>query len=344
MSTEEKTIDIAWATILKIGIAFLIFYILFLIRDLIVWLVFAIIISLLFNPAIDFLQRRKVPRVLGSALVYIFIFGIFGLLIYIVAPSFATETNRFTQNFPQYFEKAVPLLKGLNISAFENLESFTNAIEKTLSSASQNIFSAIAMIFGGIASTLFVFFTAFFLSLEEKAVEKALSLFSPRKYEAYIANLWERCQIKVSGWFVSRILSCLFIAVFSFLIFTLFKTDYAFSMAFLAGMTNFIPIIGPIAMAIVAFAMVAIESSLMKAIFVVAAFMLLQQIEGNVITPILTKKFIGLPPVLVLLALAIGGQLWGILGAILVIPLAGILYEFLKDFLAKRKQEPEANP
>ena len=61
------------------------------------------------------------------------------------------------------------------------------------------------------------------------------------------------------------------------------------------------------------------------------------QIEGNILTPILSKKFIGLPPVLVLIALLIGGQLWGIMGAILAIPLAGIFFEFVRDFFKKRK-------
>jgi len=81
--------------------------------------------------------------------------------------------------------------------------------------------------------------------------------------------------------------------------------------------------------------------SISKAIFALFAFVLIQQIEGNILTPILTKKFIDLPPVLVLISLAIGGKLWGILGAILAIPLAGIIYEFLKDFLEKRKAEEE---
>jgi len=336
---NERVFDISWSTILKVGIAFLIFYLLFLIRDLVVWLIFAIIISILFNPAIDFLQKRRVPRVLSAVLVYVSIFGLFGLSIYLITPSFITEIKNFSQNFPQYFEKIVPVLKGLNIPALQNLENFTGIIEKTLTSASQNIFSAIAMIFGGIASTLFVIFTAFFISLEEKAIERVLSLFASHRYEAYIANLWSRCQTKVSGWFISRVLSCLFIGLASYLIFFLFKTDYAVSLAFLAAITNFIPILGPVVMAVVAFVMVAVGSSLAKAFFVLIAFILLQQIEGNILSPILSKKFVGLPAVLVLLALAVGGKLWGMLGAILAIPLAGILFEFLRDFLTKRKAE-----
>ena len=76
-----------------------------------------------------------------------------------------------------------------------------------------------------------------------------------------------------------------------------------------------------------------------KAVFILIAFTLLQQIEGNIISPILTKKFVGIPAVLVLVALLIGSQLWGILGAILAIPLAGVIFEFLRDFLRKRKNE-----
>jgi predicted PurR-regulated permease PerM len=334
---NEKSIDISWSTLLKIGIAFIIFYILFLIKSLIIWFVFAVIISLLFDPAITFLQKRRIPRFLGAIVIYILIFGSFGLAIYTITPSFVSEIQKFTQNFPQYFEKLVPVLKGLNIPAFENLENFTNTFSGTLANASKNIFSAIAAIFGGLTSTLFVLFTAFFLSLEERPIARVLELFAPRKYEDYLSSLWLRCQTKVSGWFLSRLLASLFIGIFSFLIFFLFGADYSFSLAFLAAITNFIPIIGPIVMAILAFTIVAVGSSIVKAIFVVVAFTLLQQIEGNIISPILSKKFIGLPPVLVLLALAIGAELWGILGAILVIPLVGILYEFLRDFLAKRK-------
>ncbi|GAI37440.1 unnamed protein product, partial [marine sediment metagenome] len=99
-----------------------------------------------------------------------------------------------------------------------------------------------------------------------------------------------------------------------------------------------IPILGPIIAGAVAFIFVALDSWL-KAIFVLIIFILIQQIEGNILTPVLTKKFVGLPPVLVLISLAVGAKLLGILGAILAIPLAGILFEFLRDFLKKKKEE-----
>ena len=100
-------------------------------------------------------------------------------------------------------------------------------------------------------------------------------------------------------------------------------------------------VIGPILATVLIALLVALDSPT-RALFVVLAITLIQQVENNILTPILSRKFIGLPPVLVLVALAIGGQFWGIMGAILAIPLAGILFEFLRDFLKKRKEEQTA--
>lgn len=336
---EEKVLDISWGTILKIALAFLIFYIIYLVRDILVWFIFALIISLLFNPAIDFLKRLRVPRALAVIFVYVAFFGIFGLVIYSTIPMFVNEIQQFSQLFPQYFEKIAPSLKGLGIEAFESMESFTTALGNGLQRASSDILSALAIFFGGIGSTLFILAIALFLSLEEKGIEKVVALLSPKKYESFVLSLWEKSQIKVAGWFGSRILTCLFvgIAVFIMLKFA-FNVKYSFILALLAGVLDFIPILGPFIAGALAFIFVALDSWL-KAIFVLIGFLLIQQIEGNLLSPVLTKKFVGLPPVLVLISLSIGGKLLGILGAVLAIPLAGILFEFTKDFLKKKKEE-----
>ncbi len=332
-----RTLDITWGTILKIAAAFLCFYFIYLIRDILIWIIFALIISVLFNPAINFLQKRKFPRVLATILIYVGIFGILGFLIYLISPAFVSEIQQFTQLFSQYFEKVAPPLKGLGIEAFESFELFTEALQGWLLKASSSIFNAISAIFGGIFSTVTIFAIAIFLSLEEKGVERVIGLLSPKKSEAYILTLWGKCQSKISGWFGARILSCIFVGLMAFLACYLFNLKYAVSFGFLAGILDIIPIIGPI----VAGAIIVIFTTLdswLKALFILIVFILIQQIEGNILTPVLTKKFVGLPSVLVLIALMIGGKLWGILGAILAIPLAGIIYEFLRDFLKKRKE------
>jgi len=333
----EKILDISWGTILKISVAVLVLYFLYLIRDLIIWFLFALIISILFNPAIDFFQKRKVPRVISVIFIYLLVFGILTLFIYLLAPFFISEIQQFSRILPQYFEKVSPPLTGLGIEAFENIESFIDFLGKALERMAGNIFNALFSIFGGIFATIFVITVGIFLSLEEKIVERSLALIFPKKYEAYVLDLWKKIQKKVSGWFGVRILGCIFVGVTCFGAFLLFNIKYPFALALLAGVLEFIPIVGPILTGIILFFLISLDS-LLKAIFVLVFFIIIQQIEGNFLTPVLTKKFIGLPPALVLIALAIGGTLWGILGAILCVPLAGILFEFTRDFLKKRKE------
>jgi len=335
---HEKILDISWGTIFKIAITFLLFYVLYLVKDILIWIIFASILSVLFNPAIDFLQRKKIPRVLGVIFVYVGVFGIISLLIYLTVPLFIREIQQFLQIFPQYFEKISPPLKGLGIQAFESLEQLITTFGKTLERMATNIFNALFTIFGGIFSTLFVITIAIFLSLEEEAVERSLGLLFPKKYEVFALDLWEKCQRKISGWFGARIVACLFVGILTYFALFLFNVKYPFVLALLAGALSFIPIVGPILTGILIFLIISLDS-ISRAIFALIAFTLIEQIENNILTPILTKKFIGLPPVLVLISLAIGGKLWGILGAILAIPLTGIIYEFLKDFLQKRKAE-----
>lgn len=335
---SEKILDISWSTIFKIGLGILIFYIIYLIKEILIWFVLALIIAILFEPAIDFLEKKKVPRILAIFFVYLLFLGILGLSIYLVVPVFVSEIQQFSQLFSQYFEKLTPPLKQLGFTTFKNLEDFNKTLQEWLIKISTNIFSAISAVFGGILATFTIFTISVFISLEEKGIEKTLLFFTPKKYEDQVLVLLEKTQKKVAGWFGTRILSCFFIGLATFITLKLFKINYPISFSLFAGVLDIIPIFGPIFAGVVITTITFLDSWF-KALFFLVAFILIQQIEGNILIPLLTKKFVGLPPVLVLMAVLIGGKLLGILGAILAIPFFGILFEFGRDFLKKKKEE-----
>ena len=334
---ENRLLDISWGSILKIAVAAIGFYLLFLLRDVLIWIIFAVIISILFNPAIDFL-RRFMPRVIATVLVYLSVFSIIGVMIYLVAPLFLKEVQQFSISFPEYFERLSPPLKNLGIEAFESFDSFTKTIEEGLAKVSSNVFMAIGAIFGGLFSTITIVSIALFLSLEEKGLERIIKVLTPKKYEAFVLSLWERSQKKVSGWFGARVLASVFVGLMTFVTCYVLDINYAVSFALFSAVFNFIPFIGPVLAAVVIAIIVAADSWL-KAIFFLVATILIQQIEGNILSPVLTKRLIGLPPALVLIAVMIGAKLWGLMGALLAIPIAGILFEFLRDFLKKKKED-----
>jgi predicted PurR-regulated permease PerM len=334
----SKKFDVAWEAILKIAIGIICLYVLYNIRELLIWFVFAVVLSILFNPAIDFLQRRKIPRILSTIFIYVGFFGILSLLIYLIVPIFVHEIQQFITAFPQYFEKISPSLKGLGFEAFDNFGNFIQIFKSYVEAMGDNVFNSLIIFFGGISSTLFVIATAFFISLEQNAIEKTLMVLFPKRYETYALHLFERCEKRVTGWFAVRLLACLFIGVASYAAFLILNVKYPFTLALFAGVLNFVPYVGPLVTAAVLFFIV-FPTEMVKAVFVLIVFMLIQQIENNVISPILMRKIVGLPPALVLLALAVGGQLWGFLGAIMVVPLLGIFYEFTREFLEKRKEK-----
>jgi len=335
---SEKVLDISWGTILKISITFLVFYTLYSIRDILVSIIFALVISILFNPVINFLESKRIPRVVATIFIYVSVFALLSLLLYWTVPIFVFEIQQFAQLFPQYFGKLSLPLRGLGLEAFENFETFTLALQDWLIQASSSIFGVIISIFGGIFSTVTIFAIAIFFSMEEKEVKKAIKALSPKSSESYFQDLWQRCQNKTAAWFGTRILSSLFVGLSLYVALNVLDVNYASMLSLFAGVMDIIPVLGPIFAGTIITILAALDSWV-KALFVLMTFILIQQIEGNIITPILTRRLVGLPAILVLISLLVGARLAGVLGAVLAIPLTSIIYEFLKDFLRERKKD-----
>ncbi len=337
---QQSILNISWGTIFKICLAVICLYILYLIRDIVVWFIFALVISILFNFLIDFLERKRIPRAIGATVCYFSIFVLLSFFIYKTAPIFLSEIKEFTQNLPYYLRQISPFLEKLGIQAAQNTQSLVGTLEFGLERAGQNIFNALFSIFGGVFSTIFIISLAFFISLEKGLVERILVTFSSAEHHKYLRYLLEKSKRKVGGWFISRLIGILFVGVSTYIVLTILNVEYAFILSLMAGLFDFVLIVGPILAGIIISLIVALASPI-QALFVLLAFIIIQILEGNLVLPLLFKKFVGMPPALVLLALAVGGKLWGIMGAILVIPLAGIVFEILRDYLERQRQIEE---
>lgn len=335
----SQTLDISWETIIKIFVAGFVLYVLYLVRDIAVWFFFALIISLLLDPVVKILQKLRFPRVLAVILVYLSIFGLLGLMIYMMAPVFIYEISHLVKHTPEYFEKISPLLRDLGFDVTQSFKEFTASLIDQAQESSKSIIKALSVFFGGLASTLFIFTLAFFISLEEKGPEEFLAIFTPKKYEEKVLKIFNNAQLKVAGWFGVRVLACLIVGIASFFVFFFLGVKYAFILALISGLLNFVPYIGPLITALLTLLSVGISNSWFLAVYAIIALAVIQEIENKFVTPMLTKKFLNLPPILVLMSLLIGGTIFGILGTIFVVPVFGIVYETLKEFLEKRKKE-----
>jgi len=333
---ETQTLEISWRSIFRIVITFFALYTVFLIQDILLLSVFGLVIAILFEAPIRILSK-KMPKGLAIIFLYSSVLVLLSFLIYLPASSLVDETKEFINLFPVYFEQIAPPLRKLGLHAFEDINSFIAAMEKTADVLSSNVLNVLFSIFGGVASTIYVLSIAVFVSLEGDNLRKTLSLFFSREDKKFVERLWLRSEKKVGFWFLKIIIGCLFLGIASYISFLVLDTDYPLSLALLAGVFNFIPIVGPIIATFIIFMVLALDS-LSKALLSVLIYGVLQQIENNIVGPLLARKFAKLSPVLVLISLAAGAKLFGLLGAILMVPLVGVLAEFSKGFFERRQE------
>ncbi len=337
MEEKKQYLDISWGAIIKILFALTVIYLLYQVVEILIWSIFALVISILFNPAVNFLRKLRIPRVIGTILVYFSFFGLISLFLYAIIPSLHTEIKSFSVLLPEYIERVSPLLVNLGVEGFSTLDEIVEILRHSSDEVTRGVFNAITLIFGGLSTAFFIIVMAIFLSLEGNSIEKAISVLVSEKQKKQAINIWKNCRNQVGRWFLIRVVVSIFVAISSFFVFYLFGVKYALIFAIVAGVFNLVPFAGPAVAGLLFFLITALDS-VPQAVFVFVAFMIIQIIDGSILTPVLSKKIMGVSPALVLIAIVIGGTLWGILGAFLAIPLLGIIFEFTKTFMEKRAQ------
>lgn len=340
MEQKIYNLDLSWRTIVRVIFAIGLVFLMFVLRDILISLIFAFVLAILLKSAIVFFYRLGFPYGLAAVTTYVLIFGLLGLILYLSIPLVFIEVRNMAVQLPGYLEEAAPFLASLGLE-MDVLSEW--AQETLLPRAPGNIIQAISSIMGGLATTTFVLLMALFISLERKGIESLVAFLTPVRHQAKVIKAWTRSRKQVTYWFGSRIICALFVMASYFLVYQIFGVSAAFILALIAGVANFIPYVGSLLAALLAFVMIGLQINWGLALIILAILYVIQTIESYVLSPLLTRKMMGLPPYLILLSLAVGGSLFGIVGAFLAIPMTAIIYQFVIDLKGGeyRSVEPE---
>lgn len=208
MVAENRTIiEISPKTIfwvLGIGILAVLLY---MVRDIIGVLVFAIIISSALEPLLEYTQSKKIPRLLTLIVIYVLFFVFFAALIYILLPLLLDQLNNFSQNYSTYFGKIEEV-----IGTIRFLPALSGNIQELLSQLTGQIpsftalISYVSSIFGGFIYFIVVLVVSFYLSISRGALDDFLRSVLPPQFEIYTHGLWIRAQKKMGRWLQAQIL------------------------------------------------------------------------------------------------------------------------------------------
>jgi predicted PurR-regulated permease PerM len=180
---------------------------------------------------------------------------------------------------------------------------------------------------------------SFYFAVQETGIDDFLRLVTPVEHEQYVVSLWRRSQDKIGKWMQGQLLLGLIVGVLLYLGLVILGVPYALLLAVLAAIFELIPVFGQILAALPAIAVAFGDGGVTAALLVLGLYLIVQQFESNLIYPLVVKKIVGVPPLLVILALLIGAKLAGFLGILLSVPIAAALQEFINDIQKKKDRE-----
>ncbi len=329
--SERPTFDIATTAVIKFIVVIIVFVFLYLLRDVIMILFFAIMITSAVTPLVNRLEGLRVPRLASVLVLYFLVASLGGFLLAVIVPVAGYELRQLTIVLPKFFSDVSSVLESI-----PSLQSLVDNLGKYLQLSSASGLSFIVSIFGGTISFLSIIVISFYLSLMRQGIPTFLQSVLPDRYEEYAIGLWHRSEIKVGRWFQGQLLLALAMGLIVFLGLTLMKVKYALVLGIIAMLLEIVPIAGPVLAAIPAIILASLQSpGLGVGTFIFYA--VVQQLENHLLMPLILGKSTGLHPVTVIIALLIGAKLAGILGILLAVPVAVIIVEVLDDLAESRK-------
>lgn len=331
---ESVKIEISARTIVFTVFFLLLLKLLWIARDLIFSLFIAFIIMSALKPGVFFLTKIKIPRRLAVLIVFLGFIGVVIFLLSFALPPIFIESGQLISFLPSSLEVIIP-----SLTDFFNFNSLTQYVPNITA----NLFALIKNVFSNAIFLLSTLFFSFYLLLDENALRNLLVKFFEEKDVYNALEVLARIERRMSAWFWGELALMTIVGAMTFVGLFILGIKYPLSLAVIAGLLEVVPNLGPVIATIPAF-LIAITQSYLAGISVIALYFIVQQLENNVIVPLIMKKAVGLNPIITLIALIVGGKIGGILGVILAIPatlfLETILIEILKtsSFSKESKQ------
>ncbi len=357
---ERVVIEFSLSSVAKATVVVIAFYLLTQffgeIKDILILFFVALFLAAALDSIVDRLEEKKIPRAVGILGIYVVFFLVIALFISTLVPLIATQTlelartvsdliANLTQNEKiwslPYTETLREGVAGFLESADQetivaNLQGGLEQFGAELQNLAGNTFVAIKTLFNGVFNAVLVLVLTFFMVVDEKGIDSFFISLFPSKHTEYIIAKMDAVKEKFGYWLRGQLKLMLAMSLLTFIGLKILGVEYALTLALLAGLTELLPVIGPIIAAIPAL-LVGLNESPMMAFWILILYIIIQQLEGNILVPLIMKKAVGLSPIIIIIAMLIGFQFLGILGIIIAVPLATAISIFIKDYAAKAK-------
>ncbi|MDO8425605.1 MAG: AI-2E family transporter [bacterium] len=341
MNVGAKTeITVRTVTLVKIVAVGLLAAALFWLRDIAALVLVAVFLAVLISPVADLCERHRLPRALGVGAVYLIFFAVLGLLFTMLAQPIIYEARGLASSLPEAWGRVVEVVRSLQAFSVEHglaekLTQFASGLEGRVTSG---IFGVLAGAFGGALSFVLVLVLTFYFSMYATAVRRSLIGLASARWQPFLVGVVPRIERKMGSWLRGLLALAVIMGFFVFVGLTILRVEYAVLIALLTAFAEVMPYVGPIIALVVAVGLTLLQSPA-KALVVLVFFLVLQQIENNLLVPKIMHRAVGVHPVISLIAILIGAKIGGVAGALLAIPIAAGLMTFFEEYGRERRAQ-----
>ncbi len=320
-----------------IGIAIglvVLFYVLSKLKWLFIYFSFALMLAYFFDPLYKFLLNKKAPKVMAIIIVFGIIIALLILTIFFLIPSVINQLNILYKEIPNFIENYQNLILSIKpqLSKFINpadveilLKENLSELQKGVLGFSQSIIIYLSNIVSSITfGIVIVPLILFYLMRDMFKFKENLYIFVSKKNKKEFKEVLEEIDHIISGFIRGRIIVCFIVGTLIGIGLYFLNLKFALIIGIISGVFNFVPYLGPIVGVILAL-IFALGSPWWTLLMIVILFVLVNQLEAIYLNPNILGKGLGLHPLTVILSMLICGQLLGILGVLVAVPLAAIL-------------------
>lgn len=340
LQNNGTTISVSSVTLLKILTIGLALWVAYLTFDILILVVAALFLAAALYPTVNKLERLRIPRSLSMLVIYLILLFALASVTIIVLPQITAQFYAIAHNFPLAYASLISWLTSLGIDEGLLIAKTTENINATIASATHSAVQTVADIFNGIFSVFMILIMTFYLVVDKASAKRTVSSL-PAEYQKRAVGLYNRLSFQLGRWLRAQILLMIIVGLLTYLailttnfvavtFFELPAFEYALSLALVAGVLEFIPYLGPMLSAIPA-VLLAFAISPSMALVILFIYWLIQMIEGNILTPKIMQRAVGLSPIVSIVVFLIGARLAGLAGAFLAIPIATAIAILIKD-------------
>jgi predicted PurR-regulated permease PerM len=320
-----------------LAVVFLVFYL----RQVFGLLFIALVLASAVDPLIDRLQRYHIPRGVSILVIYalaaVAIFVVVAVLIPPLLLQIAQLGSTLTNYTPGIDHLYQYITQNPDATVVDAVRNNLSALNASITSLTSSFFATISNALSVVASIIFVLVITFYITIEEDGLKKFIRSVAPIQFQPYLVQKTNRIQDRLGVWLSGQLGLMVIIGVLTFIGLSLIGVPYPLVLALLAGLFEFIPFIGPFIAAVPA-VFFAFTDSPWKALAVVVFYLILQQLENQVLVPKIMQRALGLSPIVILTAVLIGARIAGLPGILLAVPAVTILWIFVEDVVRQKME------